>query len=295
LAIFKRLFEQTFAKVKLSKIENYPLVAVGGVGGSGTRVVAHLLTSCGIHLGTDKNESEDNLWFTLLFKRRELLAKNVNEFNLLSRILARAMTGKGPVSPDFSKIIDVLSSDSRPQHPVQWLKRRSVTLSKALREHESLNVPWGWKEPNTHIFLPQLLNCYPTLRYVHVIRHGCDMALSENQNQLETWGDHFVSNSIKDPRNSLKYWVKANQRILKLSKIHKDSILFVRFEDICSTPESSMGSIMEFVGREISSQQADEFVSGIHPPHSIGRYLEFDLNGFDREDLNALQLFGYSA
>ena len=56
-----------------------------------------------------------------------------------------------------------------------------------------------------------------------------------------------------------------------------------------------MGSILEFVGRDISSQQADEFVSNIHPPDSIGRYLEFDLNGFDREDLNALSLFGYSA
>ena len=274
-------------------IENQPLVAVGGVGGSGTRVVAKLLNSCGIHIGIDNNEPEDNLWFTLLFKRRELLKGNVREFNRLCEIFAHAMTGKGSAPPEFFEIVNALSANGRPQHPMQWLKQRADTLSKALKQNDFLDVPWGWKEPNTHIFLPQLLSCYPGLKYVHVIRHGCDMALSKNQNQLETWGDHFISTSVKNPRNSLKFWVDANQRVLKLSKIHKESILFMRFEDICSLPESSIRKIMQFVGKVVSDRQVNEFVSGVQLPDSIGRYLQLDLKEFDCEDLNALSLFGY--
>src|SRR5947207_2715003 len=46
-------------------------VAVGGVGGSGTRVVAALLREAGVYLGADLNDSLDNLWFRLLFRRAQ--------------------------------------------------------------------------------------------------------------------------------------------------------------------------------------------------------------------------------
>ena len=47
-------------------------IAVGGVGGSGTRVVANFLEMLGFDMGSDINESLDNLTFTLLFKRPPL-------------------------------------------------------------------------------------------------------------------------------------------------------------------------------------------------------------------------------
>ena len=47
-------------------------VVVGGVGGSGTRVVAQLLIELGFDMGSDLNESLDDLGFTALFKRRNL-------------------------------------------------------------------------------------------------------------------------------------------------------------------------------------------------------------------------------
>ena len=47
--------------------------AVGGVGGSGTRVVARILQCLGCYLGSSLNESLDNLWFTLLLKEPQRL------------------------------------------------------------------------------------------------------------------------------------------------------------------------------------------------------------------------------
>jgi len=44
-------------------------VAIGGVGGSGTRLIAQCLKELGYFIGSDLNESNDNLLFTALFKR----------------------------------------------------------------------------------------------------------------------------------------------------------------------------------------------------------------------------------
>ncbi|MDA8773483.1 hypothetical protein N9M65_02775 [Luminiphilus sp.] len=47
-------------------------VVVGGIGGSGTRVIAQLLQSLDFDMGSDLNESLDDLGFTALFKRPSL-------------------------------------------------------------------------------------------------------------------------------------------------------------------------------------------------------------------------------
>ena len=46
---------------------------IGGVGGSGTRVVAQMMSEAGVYIGDLLNEPNDNLWFTLLFRRPWLL------------------------------------------------------------------------------------------------------------------------------------------------------------------------------------------------------------------------------
>ena len=44
-------------------------LAVGGVGGSGTRVVAEILKECGYFIGGSLNPASDNLWFSYLLRR----------------------------------------------------------------------------------------------------------------------------------------------------------------------------------------------------------------------------------
>jgi len=39
-------------------------VVIGGLGGSGTRTIAQLVQSLGVHMGTLLNPATDNLWFT---------------------------------------------------------------------------------------------------------------------------------------------------------------------------------------------------------------------------------------
>lgn len=51
-------------------------VVIGGVGGSGTRVVAELLENLGFYIGSDLNTASDNLTYTLLFKRPKWFHQN---------------------------------------------------------------------------------------------------------------------------------------------------------------------------------------------------------------------------
>ena len=44
-------------------------VAIGGVGGSGTRVIAAIVESLGFDPGANLNRPRDDLTFTVLFKR----------------------------------------------------------------------------------------------------------------------------------------------------------------------------------------------------------------------------------
>jgi hypothetical protein len=44
-------------------------IAIGGVGGSGTRAVAAILRDVGIDIGSDLNNTLDSPWFTSLFKQ----------------------------------------------------------------------------------------------------------------------------------------------------------------------------------------------------------------------------------
>lgn len=47
---------------------NQKIIAIGAVGGSGTRVVAKIFMDAGVFVGDDLNAQNDNLTFTQLFK-----------------------------------------------------------------------------------------------------------------------------------------------------------------------------------------------------------------------------------
>ena len=69
--------------------QNTPIV-IGGVGGSGTRLIAQILKELGYHLGNYLNLSEDNLWFTLLFKRLDILNVSKNRIFTPNKYLSKS-------------------------------------------------------------------------------------------------------------------------------------------------------------------------------------------------------------
>ena len=82
-------------------------IAIGGIGGSGTRLIGNILYDLGFYLGDDLNRAYDNLWFTLLLKRRELwpLEEHSAEIRSAVRLFLNAMIYREPLSEVDEKFI----------------------------------------------------------------------------------------------------------------------------------------------------------------------------------------------
>lgn len=267
-------------------------VAIGGVGGSGTRLIAQLLMELGFFMGSDLNESNDNLWFTLLFKRPGMLSVADDEFDALLRIFVARMTGSAALSEAQAALVNRLAAADRPQHPADWLKLRAASLLSGGPLQAA--GPWGWKEPNTHIVVDRLQQAMPQIRYVHVVRNGLDMAHSANQNQLRLWGAHFIGPGFEvTPYYSLKYWHAVHRRVLRLCEPMGARFLLLNYDRFCVHPEDGMRQLLDFMELQITPSEISRLVRLVRPPASMGRFREHGIDIFDPADVAFVGQLGF--
>lgn len=261
------------------------MIAIGGVGGSGTRVVAEVLKKIGYFIGDDLNISNDNLLFTLLFKRENILTLSEREFDKVLNIFLKIMNSNKILTQDEMNTIEELAQKDRTLHNKVWLRDRVKNIKRG-RKYKLL----AWKEPNTHIIVEKLLKKIDNLKFIYVYRNGLDMAFSSNQNQLKLWGSIFLNDKNIDinPQNSLKYWCLVHQRMINLQKENPNNILMLDFDILCKNPKKSLVKLLNFI--EIDND-IDELIELIKIPSSIGRYREFSLKKFDKEDLEYINSF----
>ena len=268
-------------------------VAVGGIGGSGTRLVACLLQMLGYYLGEDLNKSWDNLWFTLLFKRRSILLERKANFDSLVSLFFCRMAGSTVLSERDQTLVFRLADRERPQHSRDWLLERARSLTNG-RTSRRLDQPWCWKEPNTHIVIDRIFECRANLRYIHVVRHPLDMVLSENQNQLQIWGPIFLEQDVVvGPRLSLSYWCAAHRRIMGFMQTWQDRTMMIDFDTLCMKPDACCVKIAGFVHSDLPDAAISKFCDFVRPWRPIGRFTAADLRQFDPSDLAYVAEIGY--
>jgi hypothetical protein len=267
-------------------------VAIGGIGGSGTRIVAALLAASGYYLGDDLNDAFDNLWFTLLFKRRSILLESDCEFRALVGLLFSRMSGRSIISNEERTLLFQLANEMRPEaEPKEWLLERVSSFSDG-RTSRSPNQPWGWKEPNTHIIIERIFRFQPHLKYIHVVRHPLDMATSQNQNQLRLWGSEFLNRRIEiTPQLSLSFWCVMHRRVTDFLGRWPARTMMVDFDALCEAPDRHCAQITEFLAAR--SLENDSVRKLIRRPETIGRFKNTDLRQFDPSDLAYVAKIGY--
>jgi len=270
-----------------------PPVVIGGVGGSGTRLIAQICGELGLYMGEDQNAALDNLWFTLLFKRVESLSCDDPQMAELIDILIRGMTGYAPIGPQQQRLIRTLGDTDRPQHPAAWLQQRAQSLL-ATRRVLASDERWGWKEPNSHIVLDELVRYLPGMRYVHVMRHGLDMAYSDNQNQLRLWGPSVLAGDCEvNPRNSLRYWCWVHQRMLEARDRLGSVFLLLNYDRFCVDPAPGLDALAAHIGVALTPAQRSSMLTLVKPPESIGRYRSHATDQFRAEDIALVRRLGY--
>lgn len=277
------------------------LVAIGGMGGSGTRVVAEILQRLGFYLGPDLNNALDNLLFTLLLKRPSWFESFPSEDEILAMLeLFYGAMRDGP-QPSFATyglekitaIFEEFESCSR-AHGID-----PAVFSRLLQCVQTPQPPTqgiAWKEPNSHIFLPQIAQRFPALKYIHVMRNGLDMALSGNRQQLTNWGAHFGVTQTADESDSqrqLRFWGVANQRAIDFGKTHMpERFYLLNYDALCLSFEAELGKLETFLGGSLPDGETAALKAGINL-ESIGRFRAAPEGVFSEQDRAMVARFGF--
>ena len=284
-------------------------VIIGGVGGSGTRVVAEIINLLGFYIGDDLNPAKDNLWFLLLFKRPRWFRRarhDKHEIFTGLRLLSKAMLHKiRPAWPEVKFLIRAVLDISIFGHNYKGDGRGLWPFVRAwnmVAGHPKMILNpnrWGWKEPNSHIYLDYLADFFSNMKYIHTIRHGLDMAFSDNQQQLYNWGPIFglelPQTKSDEPAASLKFWIKSNRRVIERGqKLGDQNFLVVNFDRLCLSPESEIQKIVSFLNIEPNPEKLEALIRIPQKPKSLGRYRAHNISQFDPADLNELERLGFS-
>lgn len=260
-------------------VNQNPLVAIGGLGGSGTRVVARIIEAAGVTMGDYLNESNDNLLFTLLFKDPywHKIASN-NEYYFRFGLFERIMQGWS------------LGDDEQAHLDKVFKVNKYFNYELDLSQSSNIGESWGWKEPNSHIYAKQLLEYFDTMKFVYVLRDGHYMAFSKNQQQLNNWGRMILSRNQSSSKNKrykqLQFWINSNKRILRLGDSSlKDRIYLCNYNKLIENPETEIRSLTDFLGLE--SVSASSLASNVEQSlnKTSGRRMEFRSNNDDLIDL----------
>ncbi len=283
-------------------------VVVGGMGGSGTRVVASILSELGFFMGSDLNSSLDNQSFTLLFKRpgwhRKYRDNKGQVFQGLD-ILTRSMTGKNLPSPREMWFllraafeIVFLGHTYRGYGISLWPLLRVLRIAAGKRELHGNFIGWGWKEPNSHVYLEYLAEYFKHLKYIHTIRNGLDMAFSGNQQQLYNWGPLYGISLPEDesglPGASLRFWVSANQRAFEIGhRLGENSFLVVNYDRLCTSPGMEIKRIISFLNLDGTPVPFSRLCSIPSVPKTMGRFRGHNLEQFCPQDIEWVKELGF--
>jgi len=281
--------------------ENGPIV-IGGMGGSGTRLVAEILSLFGIFLGDDLNIASDNLLYTLLFRRRTWFYKSIQNKNRIHTglsVLEKLLLKEYKLTIQEIWFLLYAGTDMTLHYRDQksWSLMRLKKIITNPRFIEPQFNGWGWKEPNSYLILEDLIDHYDSLRFIHTIRHGADMAFSKNQRQLKNWGEIFgiSQTETKHPRASLKFWARANQAVADLGEVlGPDQYLQINFDLLCQEPKLVIDELINFLKLDIDKTTYQEALKFPKIPPSQGRYKKQDLSQFDSNDLEVVRSFGFT-
>lgn len=225
-----------------------PPIVVGATGGSGTRAVHGVLAAAGVHMGVNLNGAGDAMDF------EPLLDDAINSVIGLTRSLdyepsALPAALRGPLLERLDRIIAAY--------------RVSVPAG---------SPRWGWKNPRSMYILPLIAALHPDLTFIHIIRDGRDMALSDNQNQLNKHFAALFGRAPAEPQftDSIRLWARANRDVAGWGRRRLGRrYVQLRMEDLCRQP---MATLHDLFARSGLAGDLAGLAATIRPPDSLGRW-----------------------
>jgi hypothetical protein len=245
-----------------SHVASYPApIIVFNKSHSGSRILARVLESAGVFMGSHVNASHDSL---------DILP-------LVEYLVTKYY-------PDYSPLWD----SSRPPD-----LELSLLLRKVFDAHlQSLNgasgQPWGWKLCETVYALPVLDYCFPKARFIHLIRDGRDVAFCDhkapddpfwrkvyfNTERMRTFsGLRLTPQSYRRQSyifNAI-HWVNSVSIGRNFGSMLRERYLEIRYEDLCRNFAPTVRQLFNALGIRDTGEGPRTFQPAVHEA-SIGKY-----------------------
>jgi hypothetical protein len=238
---------------------------------SGSRLLAELLDSAGVFMGSHLNRSRDSL---------DLL-------ELVEYLVIRYY-------PDYSPLWDPRRSPD-----LELMRLLGRVFERHLQDiSNSAEQRWGWKLCETAYILPVLDYCFPRAQYVHLIRDGRDVAFCDhkapdsafwrkiyfNTERIRTFsGLRLTSQAYRRQSHVFNaiHWVNSVSIGRDFGAMLRERYFEVRYEDLCRNFYPTAQRILQAIGIE----NAEETLRSIQPAvygSSLGKYERYPKRRLDR-------------
>jgi len=289
-----------------------PIVVVG-TGGSGTRVVNEVLMKCGCYIGRNLNLALDNMDFAFTFPARITWLRKTFPFETIDQRKSAGEALSLFLKLNFKQRLTLqdrifylkIFCEYFERDNFRLLRRKSLheRIENFLTHHRSKpspvsistvnHVKWGFKLPGATFCLNFLIDSFPGIKIVHVVRDGRDMAFGGNQNLLLFYAGFFGLPKEYSPRNSFVFWSRVNHWAYDLctKRLGRDQYHIVRFEDICLQPKREIDKLLAFVDLQSRANNFELYNIPQKIP-SIGRWRK-NASVLKDVDESTLRLFGF--
>ena len=270
-------------------------IVIGGIGGSGTRLVTQVLQEEGVHFGGALNDELDNLWFSLLFVRRTIVLKPNDVVSRLVWLFINAMRKGLPVPEELAPLLDEAARYDRGPALNKEVLETACASMKLHPSSTNTHKLWGWKQPNVQVLVPLLDQYLPQMKYIYVVRNGLDIAFGPNQNQLRYfWGDLLLEGDVEPcPRNALRYWVASYKRNSDYRNLLGDRLYILDYDLLCRNPIEQIGLLNQFLGLDVDSAVLEQAAQSVVTPTSTGRHRDCDSHQLRPEDVEFVRAQGF--
>ena len=276
-----------------------PIVVIG-MHRSGTRLLVDVLDKLGVFMGADRQADSESVTFMLI---------NEGILHQCGAFWSEPMSAHFVLAqPD---VVEHLAASAREALAAQFDKYAGPS-----RWHLDAGVKalpaFGWKDPRSTFTLPVWKQVFPSLRAIHIVRHGVDVAASLARRHaaalLAATGERVPSalTVIRDHAlgvlssrrgwtlgEALTMWEQYVEKAREESAPLGERALEIRYEDLLMEPERVIPVIASFCRVPAPARHAD-LLDGFDTSRTFGFRGDPQLVAFANSARALLARYGYA-
>eukprot|EP00934_Nitzschia_sp_Nitz4_P006174 Nitzschia sp. Nitz4//scaffold48_size128905//108531//110093//NITZ4_003618-RA/size128905-processed-gene-0.226-mRNA-1//1//CDS//3329553036//6164//frame0 len=244
-----------------------PLI-VGGSDGSGTRSFATILEKLGVPMLVEDRGTMD--------VHAKQILNGAGWPALVSTVLNATRSAAYPLTDMPVELSEMANTEIEKFLKVVEMTGAALTgISNPNNVSWATDVTWGFKAPVSMLLLPFFRHQLPAFKFLHVIRDGRDVALSDNHSPVHKFYHSYYPDAqqrhneiVRDPAvgqepclhiKAMQLWNDWNVQVYRYGERYTDGqtfdVLVMRTEDLLQRPLESVTLLADFVGSRLTSKE----------------------------------------